>query len=111
MSTARIQGSTTSLQVSTNRLGFLGGSVAKNMPANAEDAKDAGLIPGSFPTPRDLPDPGIKPAKDAGLIPGSGRSLGVGNDNLFQFFLLGKLHGQRSLVGYCPWGSQKVGHD
>ena len=87
MSTARIQVSTTSLQVSTNRLGFLGGSVAKNMPANAEDAKDAGLIPGS------------------------GRSLGVGNDNFFQFFLLGKLHGQRSLVGYCPWGSQKVGHD
>ena len=64
MSTARIQVSTTSLQVSTNRLGFLRGSVAKNMPANAEDAKDAGLIPGS------------------------GRSLGVGNDNLFQYFCL-----------------------
>ena len=62
MSTARIQVSTTSLQVSTNRLGFPGGSVAKNMPANAEDAKDAGLIPGS------------------------GRSLGVGNDNLFRIF-------------------------
>ena len=38
--------------------------MAKNMPASAEDAKDAGSIPGS------------------------GRSLGVGNDNLFQYFCL-----------------------
>ena len=26
-------------------------------------------------------------------------------------FLPGKFHGQRSLAGYSPWGSQKVGHD
>ena len=26
-------------------------------------------------------------------------------------FLLGESHGQRSLVGYSPWGSQRVGHD
>ena len=39
MSTARIQLSTSSLQVSTNRLGFPGGSVVKNMPANAEMQK------------------------------------------------------------------------
>ena len=25
--------------------------------------------------------------------------------------LSGKSHGQRSLVGYSSWGSQKVGHD
>ena len=25
--------------------------------------------------------------------------------------LPGKSHGQRSLVGYSPWGSQRVGHD
>ena len=25
--------------------------------------------------------------------------------------LLGKSHRQRSLVGYSPWGSQRVGHD
>ena len=25
--------------------------------------------------------------------------------------LPGKFHGQRSLAGYSPWGSQKVGHD
>ena len=28
-------------------LGFSGGSVVKNLPANAEDTGDAGLIPGS----------------------------------------------------------------
>ena len=26
-------------------------------------------------------------------------------------FLPGKLHGQRSLVGYGPWGRKRVGHD
>ncbi|XDA89333.1 hypothetical protein R6Z07M_018977 [Ovis aries] len=26
-------------------------------------------------------------------------------------FLLGKSHGQRSLVGYSPWGCKRVGHD
>ena len=40
--------------------GFPGGSVVKNPPANAGDAEDAGLIPGS------------------------GRSPGVGNGNLLQ---------------------------
>ena len=26
-------------------------------------------------------------------------------------FLSGKSHGQRSLVGYSPWGRKRVGHD
>ena len=26
-------------------------------------------------------------------------------------FLLGKSHGQRSLVGYNPWGRKRIGHD
>jgi len=26
-------------------------------------------------------------------------------------FLPGKSHGQRSLVGYSPWGCKKVGHN
>ena len=26
-------------------------------------------------------------------------------------FLPGKFHGQRSLVGYCPWGRKRAGHD
>ena len=42
--------------------GFPGGSVVKNLPANAGDV---------------------------GLIPGSGRSLGGGNDNPLQYSCLG----------------------
>ena len=51
----------------------------KNLPANAEDAGDMGLIPGweIF--------------------------LGVGNGNPLHEFLPVKSHGQRSLVGYSPW--------
>ena len=26
-------------------------------------------------------------------------------------FLPGEFHGQRNLVGYCPWGHKTVGHD
>ena len=50
-------------------------------------------------------------AGDLGLIPGSERSPGEGNGNPRQYFLPGEFHGQRSLVGYGPWVSQKVGHD
>ena len=32
--------------------GFPGGSVVKNLPANARDARDVGLIPGSGRSPR-----------------------------------------------------------
>ena len=54
-------------------LSFPGGSVVKNPPANAEDTRDTGSIPGS------------------------GRSSGIGNGNPLQYFLPGKYHGQRSL--------------
>ena len=52
-------------------------------------------------------------AGDLGLIPGSGRSPGEGNGNPLQYSCLENPHGQRSLVGFCPWGSQRVGvrHD
>ena len=40
-----------------------------------------------------------------GLIPGSGRSPGGGNGTP-PVFLLGESHGQRSLLGYRPWGPQ-----
>ena len=52
------------------------------------------------------------PAKvgEAGSIPGLGRSSGEGNGNPLQIFLPGKLHGQRNLAGYSPWGL-RVGHD
>ena len=42
---------------------------------------------------------------DASLIPGSGRSPGGGNGN--PALLPEKYHGQRSLVGYSPWGCKQ----
>ena len=50
-------------------------------------------------------------AGDLGLIPGSGRSPGEGNGNESQYSFLEKSHGQRSLVGYSPWGCKRVGYD
>ena len=59
---------------------FLGGSVVKNLLANAGDK---------------------------GLILRSGRSPGVGSGN-HSIILPGKFHGQRSLVGYSPWGHKEL---
>ena len=42
-------------------------------------------------------------AGDPGTIPAWGRSLGEENGNTLQYFLPGRLHGQRSLVGYSTW--------
>ena len=66
--------------------GFPGGAVVKNLLANAGDARDAGLIPGSGRTPR-------------------GRKW-----QPILVFLLEKFHGQRSLEGYSPW-SRRAGHN
>ena len=57
-------------------MGFPGGSVIKNPPANA---------------------------RDSGSILGSGISPGEGNGNPL-VFLPGKSLGQRNLVGNSPWG-------
>ena len=46
-------------------------------------------------------------AGDPGSIPGLGRSPGEGNGNPTLVFLPGKSHGQRSLVGYSPWGRKE----
>ena len=62
------------------RRGFPGGLRVKNPPANAGGA---------------------------GLIPEVGRSPGGGNDNPFQYFFWGNPLGQRSLVGYSPWGHKE----
>ena len=43
-------------------------------------------------------------AGDLGSIPGLGRSLGGGHGNPLQYSYLENPHGQRSLVGYSPWG-------
>ncbi len=44
-------------------MGFPGGSVVKNLPANAGDTGDVGSIPEleRFPGEGNLPDPGIEP--------------------------------------------------
>ena len=54
--------------------------MVKNPPANAEDAKNVGLISGS------------------------GRSSGVGNGNALQYSCL---DGQRNLAGYSPLGHKE----
>jgi len=43
-------------------------------------------------------------AGDVGLIPGSGRLSGEGDGSPLQCSCLENPHGQRSLVGYSPWG-------
>ena len=57
-------------------MGFPGGSVVKNLPAKVGDA---------------------------GLIPGLGRSLEM-EMAAHSSILAWKIHGQRSLMGYSPWG-------
>ena len=63
------------------------GAVVKNPPANAEDIRDVGLMPGS------------------------GRSPWRRKWQPTPAFLPGKPHGQRSLAGLQSIGSQRVGHD
>ena len=55
--------------------------MVKNLPA---DARDTG---------------------DADSIPGLGRSPGGGPTPVY---LPGKFHGQRSLIGYSPWGYKEL---
>ena len=42
-----------------------------------------------------------------GSIPGLGRFPGGGHGNPFQYSCLENPHGQRSLVGYSPWGRKE----
>ena len=44
---------------------------------------------------------------DLNLIPGLGRSPGRWHGNPFQYSCLENPHGQRSLVGYSPWGHKE----
>ena len=53
----------------------------------------------------------IAQAGDVGSIPESGRAPGGGHGNPLQYSCPGESHGQRSLGGYSPWGSQRVRHD
>ena len=45
--------------------------------------------------------------RDTGLIPGSRRCPGERNGNHSPVFLPGEFHGQRSMVGYSPWGCKE----
>ena len=46
-------------------------------------------------------------AGDLDLIPGSGRSPGGRHESPLQYSFLENPHGQRSLVGYGPWGRKE----
>ena len=50
-------------------------------------------------------------AGDAGSIPGSGRCPWRKEWLPTPVFLPGESHGQRSLVGYSPWGPKRVRHE
>ena len=64
-------------------LDFPGGTVVKNLPANAGDVRDVGLILGQE-------DPLEKEtATHSSTLPG-------------------KFHGQRRLVGYSSWGCKEL---
>ena len=45
---------------------------------------------------------------DLGSTPGLGRSPGGGHGNPIQYSCLENPHGQRSLVGYSPWGCREL---
>ena len=51
---------------------------------------------------RDNPSPG-----DLGLVLGLGRSPGRRERQPTPVFLPGEFHGQRSLLGYSPWGHRE----
>ena len=65
------------------KLGFPGGVVVEKLPSNAGDTRDAGLIPGSGRTME--------------------KELAAHSS-----ILVGKFHGQRSLMGYSPWGHKEL---
>ena len=58
--------------------------MGKNLPANTGDTRDVCSIPGS------------------------GRLPGGGHGNPLQCSCLENPHGQRSLVGYSPWGPKEL---
>ena len=47
-------------------------------------------------------------AGDLGSMPGLGSSPGGGHGNPVQYSCLENPHGQRSLVGYSPWGGKEL---
>ena len=66
---------------------FPGGAVVKNLPANAGDKRDIGLIPGS------------------------GRSPGEGNGNLLHYSWLENPIDRGAWQGYSPQGHKRLVHN
>ena len=64
-------------------MGFPGGSVIKNPPANAGDTGDEGSFPGLGKSPGRGHEPILEPTR---------------------VFLPGESHGWRKMTGYSPWG-------
>ena len=62
---------------------FPGGTVVKNLPVNAEDSGEVGSILGQ----EELLE----------------KQMAIHSSNI----LAGEFHGQRSLVGYSPWGHKE----
>ena len=100
----------------TGLLGCPGSSAIKE---SACSAKDPGSVPGELfpwrrdrlPTPVFLGFPGGSDGKestssveDLGSILGLGRSPGQGHGNTLHYSYLETSHGQRSMVGFSPWG-------
>ena len=105
-------------------MGFPGGSVAKNPPANAADAGDKNLNPGSG---RSLEGKHGNPLQysrlpwwfsgkestcstgDMDLIPGLGRSLGEGNGDPLQYACLENfMHRGAWQATYNPWSCKEL---
>ena len=101
-------------------MGFPDTQLVKNLPATGDPFDSwVGKICGRrdrLPTPVFLGFPcgpagkeSTHNARDLGSISGLGRFLGVGNVFISTLvFLLGKSHGQRSLVGHSQWGPKKL---
>ena len=85
LSTCYIPGSTFKkiflIEIYIVERGFPGGSVVKNLPANAGDVS---------------------------LIPRSGRSPGEGSDNLLQYSCLGNSTDRGAGRLHIPWGCKRV---
>ena len=60
----------------------------------------------AFPGGSDVKEPACN-VGDLGLIPGWEDSPGEGKGYLHKFSCLENPHGQRSLVGYSPWGRKE----
>ena len=89
-------------QILTDLRGFPGGSVVKNLAANAGDS---GAIAGLGGLDSKV---SVYNAGDPGSIPGLGRSSGEGNSNPLQDFCRGKFHGWRNFIGYSPQGHKEL---